>query len=48
MGNCPFLGFFAHVYPSSLALGFAVVLASSGPRDSCMGWFGLDRLLVGA
>jgi len=48
VGDCPFFGFFAHVSSSSLALGFGVVLASSGRRDSRMGWFGLDRLLVGA
>jgi len=48
VGNCPFLGFFAHVSSSSLAFGFVVVFASSGRRDWRMGWFGLDRLLVGA
>jgi len=48
VGNCPFLGFFAHASSSFLTLGFVVVLASSGRRDSRMGWFGLVRLLVGA
>jgi len=48
VSNCPFLGFFAHVPSASLTLGFDVVWASSGRRDSRMGCFGLDRLLVGA
>jgi len=48
VSDCPFLGFFAHDFSSSSALGFDVVLASCGLRDSRMGWFGLDRLLVGA
>jgi len=37
VGNCPFLGFFAHVSSFSLTLGFVAALTSSGRRDSRMG-----------
>jgi len=48
VSDCPFFGFFAHVCSSFLTLGVSVVLASSERRDSRIGCFGLDRLLVGA
>jgi len=48
VGDCPFLGFFAHdSYFSFLSLGLGFVLASSACSDWRIGCFGSFMLLVG-